>query len=205
MGEFEMTLLSICIHILTLGIAMSETCTPAECLICNSSVSEPCPQCFTNQKCYNDVPTHCRQAFNVTVTATPNPADKLKDVNVTCVHDLPRANISIVWIKNKIPIEENHYETLLIPRITEGVDVTCQISSICGNFSDTETITLTTDNSTVVILICVAGAFGLLLIFGIVMKITQRSGQVQREARKRQREQNIQNIHSTATVTTNYW
>ncbi|XP_065126808.2 uncharacterized protein [Paramisgurnus dabryanus] len=183
MGEFEMTLLSICIHILTLGIAMSETCTPAECLICNSSVS----------------------AFNVTVTATPNPADKLKDVNVTCVHDLPRANISIVWIKNKIPIEENHYETLLIPRITEGVDVTCQISSICGNFSDTETITLTTDNSTVVILICVAGAFGLLLIFGIVMKITQRSGQVQREARKRQREQNIQNIHSTATVTTNYW
>nr|XP_055034208.1 uncharacterized protein LOC129422344 [Misgurnus anguillicaudatus]XP_055034209.1 uncharacterized protein LOC129422344 [Misgurnus anguillicaudatus] len=183
MGEFEITLLSICIHILTLGIATSETCTPAECLSCNSNISD----------------------FNVTVTATPNPADRWNNVNVKCFHNLTNANISIVWIKNNIPIEENNNKTLLIPRITEVVNVTCQISTICGNFSDTETITLTTDNSTVVILVCVAAAFGLLLIFGIVMKITQRSGQVRREARKRQREQHIQNIHSTATVTTNYW
>ncbi|XP_056626275.1 uncharacterized protein LOC130438393 [Triplophysa dalaica] len=200
MGERKVTLLIICIY---LCIKAYETCMPPECIICNPDVSDLCPQC--NQSCYNNASANCRQDFNVTLMPSSKVVNKWKDATVTCFHNLPRDNISISWIVNKNLREGDDNETLQILEITEKLEITCNISSICGNFDNTTTITLESSNDILVVLICFLAAFFILVSFAIVMKIIQNKGQAQREARSRQREQNIQNIHSTATISTSYW
>lgn len=80
--------------------------------------------------------------FNVTLNVSSTKVQKWKDVTVICAHNLPRTNISIRWIVNQNLMEGDHNETFQILEMTERKEITCNISSICGNFSSTETITV---------------------------------------------------------------
>ncbi|XP_077103338.1 uncharacterized protein LOC143756663 [Siphateles boraxobius] len=124
-------------------------------------------------------------------------------MNLTCVHDLPNASIS--WKKDSKIQSGEISETFQIKTILKNTVIVCNVSSICGSFDSNITITVIAANNMVVILVCVGAAAALLMMFAIGMKISLRRGQVQSQARKRQRQQNMENIHSSVnTITSDY-
>ncbi|XDV37768.1 hypothetical protein PO909_007323 [Leuciscus waleckii] len=184
------------LHLLDQGIGQSDTCKLDKCFNC--SVSN------TSQNCTNGVPENCTiKAFNVTIQINSSlPVDEGSNVILTCVHDLP--NGSIRWMKDNV-LQEERSGTYEIKHIIRSAVVHCDVESICGVFNYNVTVEVKAANNMVIILICVGAAAALLMMFAIGMKISLRRGQVQSQARKRQRQQNMENIHSTVNTVTSYY
>ncbi|XP_067265554.1 uncharacterized protein [Chanodichthys erythropterus] len=196
MRVFGETLLIItCLHLLGQGSGQSGTCKPDNCFICwNNTISKHCS---------NGVPENCTMKdLNVTTEPT-SPVNEGLDVTVTCIHDLPNGSIS--WLKNDELQEGENKNTFQIKIILKDTNVTCMVKSYCGDIKSTITITVKAANNMMIIMICVGGAAALLMLFAVGMKIVLRRGQVQSQARKRQRQQNMENIHSTVNTVTSYY
>ncbi|KAM9496147.1 uncharacterized protein Hap1MRO34_023503 isoform 1-T2 [Clarias gariepinus] len=128
-------------------------------------------------------------------------------VNMTCCTNLP-LNLShgFEWWKDQNKINNSNQNTLS-QNITGQVKFTCIVLSQCGNFSASmnQTTNCSSDHNgiTTVLLICAVGAIFVILMFGITMKVMLKRGEVQRQARRQQR-QVVQNSDSTATVTSTW-
>ncbi|XP_048043925.1 uncharacterized protein LOC125266872 isoform X2 [Megalobrama amblycephala] len=195
MRVFGETLLIItCLH-LCQGSGQSGTCKPDNCFICwNNTISN---------NCSNGVPENCtKKDLNVT-TEPASPVDEGLDVTVTCTHDLPNGSIS--WLKNDELQEGENKKTFQIEIILKDTNISCKVKSACGDLNSTITIKVKAANNMMIIMICVGGAAALLMLFAVGMKIVLRRGQVQSQARKRQRQQNMENIHSTVNTVTSYY
>ncbi|ROL41117.1 hypothetical protein DPX16_2617 [Anabarilius grahami] len=132
-----------------------------------------------------------------------SPVNEDSDVTVTCTHDLPNGSIS--WLQDNELQKGENKETFQIKNILEEKNISCNVKSVCGVLSSTITITVKAGNHMMIIMICVGGAAALLMLFAVGMKIVLRRGQVQSQARKRQRQQNMENIHSTVNTVTSYY
>ncbi|XP_043113947.1 uncharacterized protein LOC122358227 isoform X3 [Puntigrus tetrazona] len=81
----------------------------------------------------------------------------------------------------------------------------CQPTPHNCNTGVPQNCTIKASNDMVVLLICVGAAAAILMLFAIIMKIALKRGQAQSQARKRQREQKLENIHSTVNTITSYY
>ncbi|KAK2834225.1 hypothetical protein Q7C36_014926 [Tachysurus vachellii] len=156
---------------------------------------QPCPQDSTKVLCLPG---------NVTVQVKNNSTNTSTYANMTCYTNLsPNMINGFEWLKNqqKIP---NVNQSFLVQNITQKTTYTCTVLSLCGNFNSTIfEIGSTRNQFHVVLLICGVGAVFIILTFGISMKIMLKRGEVQRQARRQQR-QAMQSNESTAT-TISYW
>ncbi|MCI4381577.1 hypothetical protein PGIGA_G00253560 [Pangasianodon gigas] len=126
------------------------------------------------------------------------------NVHVTCNTSLPPNLIcGFEWWQDQKKIDGQNQSTL-VQKITKKVIVSCTVLSPCGNFtSSSNEINCNETDVATVLLICGVGAFIVILMFGITMKIMLKRGEVERQARRQQR-QAMQSNDSTATVTS-YW
>ncbi|XP_060742908.1 uncharacterized protein LOC132856999 isoform X2 [Tachysurus vachellii] len=161
----------------------------------SSPECQPCPQDSTKVLCLPG---------NVTVQVKNNSTNTSTYENMTCYTNLsPNMINGFEWLKNqqKIP---NVNQSFLVQNITQKTTYTCTVLSLCGNFNSTIfEIGSTRNQFHVVLLICGVGAVFIILTFGISMKIMLKRGEVQRQARRQQR-QAMQSNESTAT-TISYW
>ncbi|XP_009305922.1 uncharacterized protein [Danio rerio] len=196
MREFVVTLLiAVCFY-----LAMElKACDLNECLICDLYPAS-CPACLpTSPNCNISLPNNCTMKV-LNITTDPElPVPEGKSVTVNCSVDLPNASFS--WIKDGELQTNEKTSMLLINTLLESTTVECHVnSSICGDFNSTLTITVKAGDYLVIILVCVGAAAALLMLFAIGMKVALRRGQVKSRARKMERQQHMENIHSTTST-----
>ncbi|KAK2890801.1 hypothetical protein Q8A67_013444 [Cirrhinus molitorella] len=195
-------LIAICLHVLGEGTGQAETCKPAECWDCTTPLANPSSQSYWHN-CSDDLKNCTVKDFIVTIHITPTTVDEGMTVTVNCTHNIPNGSIS--WLKDNELQAEILDEIFQIKHILKKSVVNCNVKSTCGNYNSTFTIEVKAPNNLVVLLICVGAAAGLLILFAVVMKIALKRGQAQSHARKIQRQQNMDNIHSTVNTVTSYY
>ncbi|XP_047675174.1 uncharacterized protein LOC125145648 isoform X1 [Tachysurus fulvidraco] len=163
----------------------------------NTTTSLGCQPCPPDPKEVQCLPG------NVTVQVKNNSPNTNTYVNMTCYTNLSTNMIDgFEWVKNQQKIPDN--QSFLVQKITQKTNFTCTVLTPCGNFSSSIfEIGSHGHQVLIVLLICGVGAVFIILTFGISMKIMLKRGEVQRQARRQQR-QVMQSNESTAT-TISYW
>ncbi|XP_047675176.1 uncharacterized protein LOC125145648 isoform X3 [Tachysurus fulvidraco] len=166
-------------------------------LSANTTTSLGCQPCPPDPKEVRCLPG------NVTVQVKNNSPNTNTYVNMTCYTNLSTNMIDgFEWVKNQQKIPDN--QSFLVQKITQKTNFTCTVLTPCGNFSSSIfEIGSHGHQVLIVLLICGVGAVFIILTFGISMKIMLKRGEVQRQARRQQR-QVMQSNESTAT-TISYW
>lgn len=76
-------------------------------------------------------------AFQVSITSTGSDANEGDDITLTCVHDLPKLNLTLEWKKDEEEIKQNHNESkLALTRVrrSHAGQYICYVNSSCGNY-----------------------------------------------------------------------
>ncbi|XP_056328458.1 uncharacterized protein LOC130240829 [Danio aesculapii] len=196
MREFVVTLLiAVCFYPST----ELKACDLNECLTCDLYPAS-CPACLpTSANCSIGPPNNCiMKVLNIS-TDPELPVPEGNSVTVNCSVDLPNASYS--WVRDGELQTKDITSLLRIYTLLKSTTVECHVnSSVCGVFNNTLTITVEAGNYLVIILVCVGAAAALLMLFAIGMKIALRRGQVKSRARKMERQQHMENIHSTVST-----
>ncbi|KAK3526336.1 hypothetical protein QTP70_024278, partial [Hemibagrus guttatus] len=126
---------------------------------------------------------------------------------VTCDNNLPPDVINgFVWVINQNVTAENN-KSISVPKIKNKMTFTCTVLTQFGNFTspsyEASMPEVPGKSVGIVLMVCGIGAFFVILMFGITMKIMLKRGEIQRQARRQQR-QAMQSNDSTATVIS-YW
>ncbi|KAL7858518.1 hypothetical protein AOLI_G00186200 [Acnodon oligacanthus] len=186
-------------------VLADSTCMPSECLNCSLSNAGNCLLCSKNNTNVCDAPKSCSKDFSVRVNATSFTVDEGTQLSVTCVQDLPQ-NLSITfeWSKNNQLINGQN-GSILVMKMKEKLTISCTVRSPCGNFSSSPQDVTVNDQAGIILLICGVSAVVIIIMLAVIMKVLIKRNEVQREARKRQRQVHMQDISSTATTVTRYW
>ncbi|KAL6473938.1 hypothetical protein MHYP_G00174990 [Metynnis hypsauchen] len=186
-------------------VLADRTCMPLECLNCSLPNSGKCLQCSRNDTNFCDVHENCSKDFNVQVNATSFTVDEGTQLSVTCVQDLPQ-NLSITfeWSNNNQLINGEN-RSILVMKVKEKLKLSCTVRSPCGNFTSASQDVTVNDQAGIILLICGVSAAVIIILLAVVMKVMIKRNEVQREARKRQRQAHMQDMSSTATTVTRYW
>ncbi|KAF7702351.1 uncharacterized protein LOC124392017 isoform X2 [Silurus meridionalis] len=155
---------------------------------------QPCSQNFTQ--------VYCPSNITVEVKAMTDVNNCGENVNMICNTNLPlNLTCGFKWNGEQNQTDSNNQSINQI--ISNKKAFICTVLSPCGNFSSSSYEQKCKDQLTIVLLICGIGAILIILVFGMTMKIILKRGEVQRQARRQQR-QAMQSNDSTAT-TTSYW
>ncbi|XP_039975161.1 uncharacterized protein LOC120785001 [Xiphias gladius] len=173
-------------------------CVPVQCLRCNvtGGTLDPCQPCLNimciNDRVYANMSSNCKKAFQVSITSTGSDANEGDDITLTCVHDLPKLNLTLEWKKDEEEIKQNHNESkLALTRVrrSHAGQYICYVNSSCGNYESLPHKVTVNDNSEVILVICGVSAFAVVLIMALAMKIKLRRDNAKHRERMEQRAQ----------------
>ncbi|XP_066525468.1 uncharacterized protein [Hoplias malabaricus] len=146
----------------------------------------------------------CNSSYTVQLNASSFTIEEGNSLNVTCVYNVSQNLVTgFEWTQgDKASVKTN--SSVFTVATKKTVKLTCCVVCISGKLCASQIITVN-DPTVLILVICGVSALVVIILLAIIMKILMKRNEVQREARKRQRQRNMENISSPGTTVTGYW
>ncbi|KAM8909752.1 ADP ribosylation factor like GTPase 3, like 1 isoform 1-T1 [Spinachia spinachia] len=131
------------------------------------------------------------EGFQVWVNSSGSKVNEGADVTLTCLHNLPKWNLTFGWKMNGKEIETARNKRQLCLKNVLSHDegqYVCFVNSLCGYYESSEHGVTVENQSVLLLIICGVTALAMVLIIGMAMKYKLKRDAAKHRKRRQQRD-----------------